>query len=298
MLADFDDSSSAKRQEPRHIHTTTMNLIEPIDSTSTPIPRGTGVKASSANSKNWYALRVFGNKTLWFRTVIDQKAAQGLETETGGLSGGSLPKQYVSDGLMENNSYRKSYGVETYIAMEASEKVVRQSKPCNKMAGGKSSRQVKTVTLRKPLVSSLMFIRCSEKFLKELKSDYLSDFTYYTRYADCPDLVSGKTSDPSTPYAGTSGEYKLRKVPAVIPDDQMQTFIWLTSENFKVRYLGEPKDLKLGDRVRIISGPLEGRTGNIKRIKKDRKFVITIGSVAAFTIEGITHDMMEKVDDK
>ena len=63
------------------------------------------------------------------------------------------------------------------------------------------------------------------------------------------------------------------------------------------QYLGEPKDLKLGDRVRITSGPLKGQTGNVKRIKKDRKFVITIGNVAAFTIEGITHDMMEKIED-
>jgi hypothetical protein len=80
-------------------------------------------------------------------------------------------------------------------------------------------------------------------------------------------------------------------------DEQMEAFIWMTSNDFDVKYLGEPKDLKLGDRVRITSGPLKGQTGNVKRIKKDRKFVITIGNVAAFTIEGITHDMMEKIDD-
>ena len=76
----------------------------------------------------------------------------------------------------------------------------------------------------------------------------------------------------------------------------MQAFIWLTLEDHKISYLGEPKDLKLGDRVKVIEGPFKGLVGNIKRIKKDRKFVISIGTIAAFTIEGITHKMVQKTE--
>jgi transcription antitermination factor NusG len=140
-----------------------------------------------------------------------------------------------------------------------------------------ANKKQTVVTYKKPIVASLMFIHCTESFLKALKHNHLSVFSYYTRFSN-----QDKTND--------------KKVPAVIPDDQMQAFIWLTSTDHKVSYLGEPKDIKLGDRVRVTEGPFKGFIGNIKRIKKDRKFVITIGTIAAFTIEGITHKMVEKIE--
>ena len=69
----------------------------------------------------------------------------------------------------------------------------------------------------------------------------------------------------------------------------MQAFIWLTSEDNDVTYLGEPKDIKLGDKVKVTNGPFKGLEGHVKRIKKDRKFVLSIGNIAAFVIEGISH---------
>lgn len=232
--------------------------------------------ASAETRLNWYALRVFGNRVLWFRKVIEQKAGED---------------QMFS-------------GVETYIPMSIIEKVVRQTKPHNKSKRAvinESSKPEKSVAVQKPMVASLMFVRCTEKFLKELKMDYLSDFTYYSRYADFRDseaqFKEQELQKKLTNRRRYTAPVSLQKVPAVIPDEQMEAFIWMTSNDFDVKYLGEPKDLKLGDRVRITSGPLKGQTGNVKRIKKDRKFVITIGNVAAFTIEGITHDMMEKIED-
>ena len=117
-----------------------------------------------------------------------------------------------------------------------------------------------------------MFIRCTESFLRTLKHNHLSELSYYTRNSD------------------------EQKVPAIIPDDQMQAFIWLTSEDYDVTYLGEPKDIKLGDRVKVIDGQFKGLEGHVKRIKKDRKFVITIGSIAAFTIGGITYKMLRRIE--
>lgn len=222
--------------------------MEPLNSISVAQLQGSKASPSAAKALNWYALRVFNNRTLWFRKVIDQKVRED-----------------------------SACGVETYIAMTSGD------------------------TVQKPLVASLMFIKCTERFLKELKMDHLSGFSYYTRYADLkepePQFQDKDLPKKQTKRKRYSAPLALQKVPAVIPDDQMRTFIWLTSEDFNVKYLGEPKNLKLGDRVRIISGVLKGQVGNIKRIKKDRKFVITIGNVAAFTIEGITHDMMEKIED-
>ncbi len=216
---------------------------------------------------NWYALKVFNNRLLQMQETIQREA--------------------------EGNG-NNAYNIETYIAMTEVDRALPQKLGKNTLVSYSGEQMVKNlaskrdliriankkqtvVTYKKPIVASLMFIHCTESFLKALKHNHLSEFSYYTRFSD-----QDKTND--------------KKVPAVIPDDQMQAFIWLTSTDHKVSYLGEPKDIKLGDRVRVTEGPFKGFIGNIKRIKKDRKFVITIGTIAAFTIEGITHKMVEKIE--
>ena len=225
---------------------------------------------------NWYALKVFNNRLLQMQETI-QKEAEG-------------------NGNKENNANN----VETYIAMTEVDKALPQKPGKNTLVSYSgeqmaknltskrdiiriSNKKLTVVTYKKPLVPSLMFIHCTESFLKTLKHNHLSEFSYYTRYAD-KELTDKETTK------------QLQKVPAIIPDDQMQAFIWLTSEDHEISYLGEPKDIKLGDRVRVTEGPFKGFVGNIKRIKKDRKFVITIGTIAAFTIGGITHKMVEKIE--
>ena len=225
---------------------------------------------------NWYALKVFNNRLLQMQETI-QREAEG-------------------NGNNDNNACN----VETYIAMTEVDRALPQKPGKNSLVSYSGEQLAKNltskrdiiriankkqtvVTYKKPLVASLMFIHCTESFLKTLKHNHLSEFSYYTRYAD-KELTDKEVTK------------QLQKVPAIIPDDQMQAFIWLTSEEHKISYLGEPKDIKLGDRVRVTEGPFKGFTGNIKRIKKDRKFVITIGTIAAFTIEGITHKMVEKIE--
>lgn len=195
--------------------------------------------------------------------------------------------------MQETIQRESEQAVQTYIAMSTVDRTLPQRPGKNtlvsysgeKLANSISSKrdiirlsnkEYQVVTYKKPLVSSLMFIHCTESFLKTLKHNHLSEFSYYTSYKQ-----QGK---------------QLQKVPAKIPEDQMLVFIWLTSEDYKVSYLGEPKDIKLGDRVKVIEGPFKGLTGNIKRIKKDRKFVLTIGSIASFTIGGITHKMVEIIE--
>ncbi len=224
---------------------------------------------------NWYALKVFNNRLLQMQETI-QKEAEG-------------------NGNNENNVCN----VETYIAMTEVDRALPQKPGKNTLVSYSGEQMAKNltskrdiiriankkqtvVTYKKPLVPSLMFIHCTESFLKTLKHNHLSEFSYYTRYTD-KELTDKETKK------------QLQKVPAIISDDQMQAFIWLTSEDHEVSYLGEPKDIKLGDRVRVTEGPFKGFIGNIKRIKKDRKFIITIGSIAAFTIGGITHKMVEKI---
>jgi len=140
----------------------------------------------------------------------------------------------------------------------------------------------------KLLVPSLMFIKSSEDYLKSLRDNHVKEFTYYKRARYKINQTVNQLNSQST----------LVFVPAVIPDDQMEIFKRATAEG--VRYLGEIETLNLkpGDRVRVTEGPFKGQVGFLKRIKKDRKFIITIGNIAAFTIEGITYKMVEKINDK
>ena len=130
----------------------------------------------------------------------------------------------------------------------------------------------------KSLVPSLMFIRSSEDYLKALKGKHKGELTYYKKAC----------------YSTNS----LMLVPADIPDNQMEMFKRATAEG--VKYLGEIKTLNLkpGDSVRVTEGPFKGQIGFLKRIKKDRKFIITVGNVAAFSIEGITYKMVERINNK
>lgn len=240
---------------------------------------------------NWYALKVFNNRLLQMQETIQRES-----------------EELYRQGNSTNDST-----VETYIAMSSKEVLTNASSRSRSKAevsysGNKltlvpkskraiineSNHSQQTQTVKKPLVASLMFIRCTESFLKTLKHNHLSEFSFYTRYSDCVD--GNETSDILASETKPFAKKLFHKVPAIIPDDQMQAFIWLTSEDTDVTYLGEPKDIKLGDRVKVIEGPFKGLVGNVKRIKKDRKFVITIGTIAAFTIGGITHKMVKKIN--
>lgn len=222
------------------------------------------------NTLNWYALRVFSNRVLQMQETIRKEApTEEVQTYI------AMTSQVRISGSSGNNKASVSYSGNKLTSIPKTKRAIINA----------SNHPQSTVTIQKPLVASLMFIRCTESFLKTLKHNHLSEFTYYTRYAD------KELTEEEKPK-----KKQLQKVPAIIPDNQMQAFIWLTSEDNSLQYLGEPKDIKLGDRVKVIDGPFKGLEGHVKRIKKDRKFVITIGSIAAFVIEGITHKMLKKIE--
>lgn len=217
------------------------------------------------NSKitNWYALKVFNNRLLQLQETI-QRESEGLDVQT-----------YIAMTEVDRPIQQKpgknnlvSYSGEKLATSIASKRdIIRLS-----------NKEHQVISYKKPLVASLMFIKCTETFLKTLKLNHLSEFSYYTGYKQ-----QGK---------------QLQKVPAIIQEDQMQAFIWYTSKDDYVQYLGDPREIKLGDRVKVTEGQFKGLIGNIKRIKKDRKFVLTIGSIASFTIGGITHKMVVKIEDE
>lgn len=131
------------------------------------------------------------------------------------------------------------------------------------------------VVKEEPLVPSLFFVRCPEKWLQEFKYRHVSRMRVYT------DVPGGK--------------------PAPIRDKEMDVFIMVTSAHDSgnsIEYIGEPKpQFVQGDVVRVTQGIYKGVQGVVKRIRKDRKLIVAITGVAMVAISHIPMDILEKVEE-
>ena len=125
-----------------------------------------------------------------------------------------------------------------------------------------------------PLVRPLLFVRTTREYLHLMRSK----------------------------FGGTIAPYydKAERSPLVVPGRQMDQFIRLCQmRDSGLEYLGsdEPK-YHQGDRVRVTEGIFKGFEGHIKRIRHDRKLIVTIEGVAAFATRYIPPSCLEKVEEK
>ena len=150
----------------------------------------------------------------------------------------------------------KGRNIESYIPMKSVEQVV---------AGRKVRR-------RKPAISSLMFIRCSEAEASELQKKLLGEVMVYRNRGE--------------------------RQPAAIPDSEMQMFIRVTSiDDLGLEYLDEAKEeWTTGDKVRVTGGIFQGAEGYIKRIKGNHRLVVAIEGIIAVATSYIPTCFLEKVE--
>lgn len=124
-----------------------------------------------------------------------------------------------------------------------------------------------------PLIPSLLFVMCDEKFIKNLKHERFDHLLVY----GSPD---GK--------------------PEPIDEKQMEVFILVTSSpgsGCRVSALSNGfEEYKKGDPVRVIDGFYKGATGVVRRIKKDRKFLVAIEGVAVVAVSDIPFEFLEKIE--
>lgn len=122
------------------------------------------------------------------------------------------------------------------------------------------------------VIGSLLFIRCTEEELWAFMVDH-TDGVYLYR------------------LAGT-------RRPAVIRDHEMEVFQFVvTAGREGLTVLGEDRpEYHMGDRVVVTDGPFKGAEGHIKRIKKDRRLVVTIAGVVAVATTYIHPSMLKKVE--
>ena len=115
----------------------------------------------------------------------------------------------------------------------------------------------------KPLVNSLMFIRCKESWLISFKKDHPQDFLFY------------RSADSKRPGM----------------------FVTSADHGRNLHYFGEDSSLiKMGQRVRVTGGIYKGAEGYIKRIKKDRKLIVAVSGVAVVAVSYIPIQYLEKIE--
>lgn len=120
-------------------------------------------------------------------------------------------------------------------------------------------------------IRSLAFIQASETTITHIKSALHTLFWVY--------------SNP------------LSHKPLIIPDREMELFMFMVNSGDNgLIYLGDDKpEYHQGDRVRVTHGPFKGAEGHIKRIKKDRRLIVTVHGVAAIATTFIHPDFLEVI---
>ena len=119
------------------------------------------------------------------------------------------------------------------------------------------------------IIGSLVFMETDEEYLRRFEQQNFSHLWVYR-------------------HPGTA-------TPTVIPDREMEMFLFVCTAGEKgLVYLGEDRpEYHQGDRVRVVEGPFKGAEGHIKRIKKDRRLVVTVSGVAAVATSFIPPRFLE-----
>ena len=123
------------------------------------------------------------------------------------------------------------------------------------------------------IIGSLLFVRCEEH--EELHLAAASDVKMWVY----------RTSDGSRP--------------AVIPDREMEVFRFVvTAGRAGLELLGDDRpEYHEGDRVVVTGGPFKGAEGHIKRIKRDRRLIVTIKGVVAVATAYIHPSLLRRVSE-
>ena len=121
------------------------------------------------------------------------------------------------------------------------------------------------------MISSLLFVRAIVEYVRRFEDGYHGRLWVYR------DLLNGGYS--------------------AIPDREMEVFIFVcTAGQQGLSYLGDDRpEYHQGDQVRVTDGMFKGAEGYIKRIKKDRRLVVSVRGVAAVATTYIPPQFLETI---
>ena len=155
-----------------------------------------------------------------------------------------------------DKTIRKSH-VETYFPIVKSYKLVGETKQL----------------VVKPAISSLIFVHSTTESVLSLQQELSGRVMLYTHVTD------GK------------------RVPSPIDEEEMRVFMLVTSvEDERLQYLDVGSvNYKEGQRVRVLDGPYKDCTGYIKRIKGNRRLLVSVEGLALVATSYIPSEFLEKI---
>lgn len=121
------------------------------------------------------------------------------------------------------------------------------------------------------IINNLLFLRCTEEEVQRFVAERWQRVWLY-RHIDS-------------------------RRPSAIDDREMEVFRFVvTAGREGLEVLGDDKpEYHEGDRVVVTGGPFKGAEGHIKRIKRDRRLVVTIRGVVAVATTYIHPSLLRKV---
>ena len=135
---------------------------------------------------------------------------------------------------------------------------------------------------RKPLVNSLIFVKADAQQIKEVDRR----------------LTEDAPGDRPLGFIYKKADFKEF---ATIPEAQMTSFRLVTESGLSgLDFFADDEITRYrkGDRVRVTGGPLKGAEGYIRRIKKDRRLLVSIEGVIAVASSYIPTELLEKVPEE
>lgn len=202
--------------------------------------------------------------------------------------------------VFEAEQLLNGWDMETYLAvkkvpLKGMEHLAAKRRLARLQAEGKTDSQFlqegMIIYKRVPLVSSLIFVRMDEHQAQELddrlkKEALISGFLYKEVH-----WVKNKETEKET---------RALK-PAAIPDRQMTAFRLVTESGASgLEFFADDDFTRFqeGGKVRVKEGPFKGAEGYIKRIRKDRRLLVSIDGVVAVATSFIPPENLEPVTEE
>lgn len=202
---------------------------------------------------HWYALKIFFNKVFAWEALLDGK------------------------------------GLETYLAVQKEQlKGAAHLSARKKLAEESAWRDMRFVEdgpviyERKPLVSSLLFVKASEEDILEIQ--------VLLKEKDAFGRVRGfiyRSADKESFATISAKEMEIFKLVVESGTGGLEFF---ADDDF-TRF-------KKGSKVRVKEGPLKGAEGYIKRIRKDRRLLVCIEGVIAVATSYIPSESLVLLEEK
>lgn len=160
------------------------------------------------------------------------------------------------------------YDVDSYLPIKS---VITKKK--DKV--GNVSQEIAT----SPLLPSLLFVRCTERVLIQLRERYIPGFSLY--------------------YNHTISDGEGRNPLLVIPDYQFHGFRTIVEQanlDVIINQQVVPKFIK-GDMVRVMDGPFKGVIGKVLKFKHQTRVFIEIKGLGTYGTAYVPKSMIEKIPD-